>query len=111
MELNFDRLYQAIPQDPRAPFIFSSNLSISDIINALLVYIFPVVGLLLLIFIVIGGFLFLTSGGDPKKIQSAKAVLTTSFLLFIIVFSAFWITQIVGMILGIPDLYIVGSRY
>lgn len=109
MQLNFDRLYQSIPQSPTSPIVFSRDLTISRIIDVLIIYIFPIVGLLLLIFILVGGFLLLTSGGDPKRAQSARIVLTNAFAGFVVVFSAFWITQMIGIMLGIPDIRNVGT--
>jgi len=110
MRLNFDTLYQSIPQSPSAPFIFGRELTLADVINTLITYLFPIVGLLLLVSLIVGGFLLLTSGGDPKRIQVAKSVLTSSFSGFLVVFSAFWITQFIGIMLGVSEIEEVGME-
>lgn len=75
--------------------------SIGDIVSELLKYLFPLAGLLLLLYLLFGGFQLMTSGGDPKKMQEAKGKLTNALVGFIIVFIAYWLVQIVGKILGI----------
>jgi hypothetical protein len=53
--------------------------------------------------IIVAGFLYITSAGDPKKVQAAKELLTAAItgLLFLI-FSAF-ILRVIGVdILGLP---------
>lgn len=74
------------------------------IINALLPYIFSAAGILLLIYLVFGGFQFLTSGGDPGKTAAARSKITNALLGIGIVFTAYWIVQVVGMFLGISQI-------
>ncbi|OGM10794.1 hypothetical protein A2Z22_02820 [Candidatus Woesebacteria bacterium RBG_16_34_12] len=78
-------------------------LTLGNIINALLDYILPLTGILLLLFLIYGGFQYMTSGGDPRKAEMARRVITYAIIGFIIVFLAFWIVQIVSKILGIPQ--------
>lgn len=75
--------------------------SIGAIISELLPYLFAGAGLLLLLYLLFGGFQLMTSGGDPKKMQEAKGKLTNALVGFIIVFVAYWLVQIVGTTLGI----------
>lgn len=75
--------------------------SIGNIVSELLKYLFPFAGLLLLLYLLFGGFSLMTSGGDPKAVQSAKGKITNALIGFIIVFAAYWIVQIIGTILGI----------
>ena len=59
-----------------------------------------------LLFIIYGGFLVITSKGDPQKVQAGKSMLTSAIsgLLFII-FSLFILKLIGVKILDIPDFF------
>lgn len=93
--------FQSLGQNPTG-FRLDEFTTFAQIINSLLDYVFPLAGLLLLIYLLYGGFQYLTSGGDPKKIESAKKILTYAITGFVIIFIAFWLVQIVSRILGIP---------
>ena len=64
-------------------------------------YILLAAGLLLLLYLLYGGFQYLTSAGDPKKTQEAQAKITQALVGFVIVFGAFWIVQILANVLGL----------
>lgn len=76
-------------------------LNVGGAISLLLTYIFPLSGILLLFFLISAGFDLMTAAGDPKKTEAAKEKLTSAIVGFIIVFTAFWIYQIVKYVLGI----------
>ncbi|HBL51955.1 MAG: hypothetical protein A3D24_00615 [Candidatus Blackburnbacteria bacterium RIFCSPHIGHO2_02_FULL_39_13] len=85
-----------------ATFNFSSG-SIGDIISAIIPILFFIAGFILLLMIVLGGFGYMTSMGDPKAAESAKAKITHALTGFIIIFIAYWLVQILGMIFGIAQ--------
>lgn len=93
-QINFDTLKQAIGVKPELS-------SFGSIISELLLYLFPLAGLLLLLYLLFGGLQMMTSAGDPKKMEGAKQKLTNALIGFIIVFASYWIVQIVGKVLGI----------
>lgn len=64
-----------------------------------IIFIFAGVGLLLML--LSGGFTFLTSAGDTKKLEQGKQTLTNALLGFIIVFASFWLVQGLGIIFGL----------
>jgi hypothetical protein len=101
--INFSKLYGAI-QTGSGAFSFSEDLTLGNIISALLSFIFPLAGLILLLFIILGGFRYMTSAGDPKAIQSAKSLITTAFMGFIIIFLAYWLTRLVATVLGLEQI-------
>jgi len=80
--------------------------TLADVVNALNFFIFPAAGLLLLIYLVYGGFSYMTSRGDPKAIEAAKGKITGALVGFLIVFVAFWIVQGVGIVLGLPNIIV-----
>jgi len=83
-------------------FKFSGNQGdIGSIVSSFLNYLFPLAGILLLLYLIFGGFSLMTSGGDPKAVQAAKSKITNALIGFIIVFTSYWLVQILGTILGI----------
>lgn len=79
---------------------FGSSGTIADIVSGLMPYIFAGIGIVLLLFLISGGFTLMFSAGDPQKVQKGKTVLTNALIGFVIVFVAYWIVQIVGLVFG-----------
>ncbi len=77
---------------------------IGSLVSSLLALVFPIAGIILLLLLLAGGFSLMTSSGDPKAMQSAKSKITSAIIGFVIVFAAYWITEIIGLILGLPDI-------
>ena len=77
------------------------NATLGAVVTAILPYIFFFAGLLLLIYIIIGGYRLMFSQGDPKSIADGKTKVTQALIGFIIIFAAYWIVQLVGMVLGL----------
>ncbi len=59
-----------------------------------------VAGVALFMWLIIGGFKYLTSGGDPKKLEEAKHTLTYAFLGFVLIVSAYIILNIIATFFG-----------
>ena len=78
--------------------------SIGFVVSELLKIIFPIAGFALLLYLLYGGYQLMLSRGDPKAIQDAKAKITYALIGFFIVFVTFWVVQLIGRILGIPDI-------
>lgn len=79
--------------------------SLSLIVSRSLYFVYAIAGIGLLVYFIGGGFGYLTSSGDPKKTEAAKNTITTALLGFIIIFAAFWITQIVNYIFGLGSAF------
>lgn len=77
---------------------FKGTSTIGEIVTAALNYIYAFAGIGLLIYLIVAGFAYLTSAGDPKKLEVAKGKLTTALIGFIIVITAFWVTQIANYV-------------
>ena len=86
-------------QEPEG-FKFSGG-TIGDIITKLLPYVFVLAGLGLFVYLIIGGFELLTSGGDPGKAKSAQGKITSAVIGFVIIFISYWLVRIIEIILGI----------
>lgn len=81
---------------------FSGEATIASFFNLGIVnIIFFVAGIALLFYVITAGLSMMTSRGDPKALEGAKARLTYAVYGFIIIFTAYWIVQVVGLLLGI----------
>ena len=62
------------------------------------------VGLLLFIMLVMAGFKYLTSGGDPKATESAKNTMTYAILGLIAIVASYLILRLISQFTGIENL-------
>jgi len=77
--------------------------SLSTLITLLLQNALVIAGLLLLALLIFGGFTFIMGAGssDPKKTQQATGILTNVLIGFAIVFTAYFIIQIIEVLTGL----------
>jgi hypothetical protein len=54
----------------------------------------------LFLMLVVGGFKYITSGGDPKSVESAKNTLTYAIFGMVLLASAFLILRFIGVFTG-----------
>jgi len=60
---------------------------------------FPIAGMTVLIYFLVGGYQIMLSGGNPKNIEQGKSKITHAVIGFLIIFVAYWLVQaIVGML-------------
>lgn len=64
----------------------------------LISYIFAIAALILIFMIISSGYTLLTSAGNPEAMEKAKKRLTAALTGFLVVISAFWIFQLVGLL-------------
>ncbi len=79
------------------------NASIGAIVSQALTYVFAFAGIGLLLAIIWSGFTLMLSAGDAKKMEAGKSMLTNAVIGFILIFAAFWIVQILGVVFGWPS--------
>ena len=79
---------------------FGGQITLGSILSGSIKYIFLFAGIGLLLMLLGSGFTFMTSGGDPKKMEKAKGQLTNALVGFLIIFVAFWLVQAAGYIFG-----------
>ena len=58
-------------------------------------------GIVLFILLLVGGFKFITSGGDPKAVESAKKTLTSAIAGLFIILASYLIMILISNILGV----------
>ncbi len=83
---------------------FGSTTSLGTIVAAAVPWIFTIAGMLLLVYLVFGGLQLMLSQGDPKNAQAAKSHITNALVGFIIIFVAYWVVQLVGIIFGLDQI-------
>ncbi|MCL4360422.1 hypothetical protein M1555_04205 [Patescibacteria group bacterium] len=58
----------------------------------------------LFVMLLVGGFTFLMSGGDQKKLDAAKGTLTSAIVGIVVVISAYLILRTIGVITGVSQI-------
>ncbi len=77
------------------------NDSLGTIVSKLLPHIFVLGGLLMLVMFLYGGLQLLISAGDPEGIREGKAKVTWALVGFLLIFSSYFIGQIIETVFGI----------
>jgi uncharacterized membrane protein len=72
--------------------------------QGLLSYIFVIAGVVLLVMLIIGGIGLMTSGGNPDKVKANYSRITSGLIGFLIIFVAYFVAQLVQVMLGIDFL-------
>lgn len=94
-------IYSAnLPTDPLA----GKFGTVSDIISAILPYIYVLAGLILLLMLISGGLGLMTSAGNPDKTKAAQGKITGALIGFIIIFVSYFVARIVETVFGIKFL-------
>ncbi len=63
-------------------------------------YALGLAGIVLFVLLLIGGFKYITSGGDPKAVESAKGTLTHAILGLVIILGAYLILVLIKALTG-----------
>ena len=75
---------------------------IVDIIANIISLLAPTAAIAVFIMIVVAGFQFLTSGGDPKAVAAARTTLTYAILGAILVVVVFLVLLLISSVTGLP---------
>ena len=67
--------------------------SIPSIVDSILGYLFPLAGLIAVIFIIQGGYMWIISAGDPSKVKQAQGTLTWAVIGLIVILVIFSVLQ------------------
>jgi len=95
LSLNLDTIRDTALPD------FKFKGSFTDIVKNLLPYIFSIAGIILLLYLILGGLQLMFAGGDPKKVQASWSKITNAVIGFVIIFVAYWVVQLVANVLNI----------
>lgn len=58
-------------------------------------------GIVLFVLLIVGGFKFITSGGDPKAVESARKTITSAIAGLIIILVSYLILVLISNITGV----------
>lgn len=100
-------VYAQMPEDWKGRCVSTTDPDVATIqgLECLFVNIVrvltPIAGLLLFIMLIIGSFKYLTSGGDPKKTQSAQQTFTWAIAGIVIFFGIWFVLQLIKTITGV----------
>lgn len=78
--------------------------NLGEIINATIPFLFGIAGLILLLYLLWGGFMLMTSQGDAKGVEAAKTKITHAVIGFVIIFIGYWLVQLLGLITGVGQI-------
>lgn len=76
----------------------------ASVVTGITNYIYVLAGIGLLIVILSAGFTLLTSAGDAKAMEKGKKGLTNGITGFVIIFVAYWLVQITGIVFGMKGI-------
>ena len=82
--------------DRCAPALGGLNTVFSNVVEVALWF----GGIILFIMLLVGGFKYITSGGDPKSVEGAKRTLTFAIIGFVLLASAFLILRFIAYFTG-----------
>lgn len=73
---------------------------LADIISKIIGIMTIVAGLWFMFQFIIGGYSYMTAGGDPKKMSDATAKITSALIGLVVIVAAYAITSLLGELLG-----------
>lgn len=79
----------------------ASDVTIGLIISSILKLLMPLAGILLFIYLVMGGYDFLLSMGNPEKIKSAKGKITNALIGFFLLIFSYLLVRLIAKILNL----------
>ncbi len=79
----------------------ASFKSLEAIFSNILNIAIALAGVLLFVMLIIGGFSFLTSGGDPEKVKKAGGILTWAIAGFVLLIASWFILRFLSQFTGI----------
>lgn len=100
-ELECNTFFQAISCAFQRQGTYGRFITPGGIISTAMPYVFGLAGTVLFVMIVWGALEIMLGATDAKKADSGKQRITAAIVGFLILFSAFWIGQIVQIIFGI----------
>ena len=94
--------YEDIPEFAKSPLV--RWRTIGEVFSEALKYIYIFAGLGVFIYLLLGGFELMTSGGDPAGISAGAGKIKNAILGFVIIFASYWLVQIIEVIFGMTIL-------
>lgn len=90
--------------DPNTGSVIHQISDLECIIKNVFNLIIPFAGLAAFVVLIVGGFSYLTSAGDPKKVQQAQGTITGAIIGIIVTLAVWFIFQLIKVITGVDVL-------
>ncbi|KKR43388.1 hypothetical protein A2434_03280 [Candidatus Woesebacteria bacterium RIFOXYC1_FULL_41_14] len=74
---------------------------LGDVFKSIVSYALGFAGIVLLVLLLVGGFRFITSGGDPKAVEGAKKTLTSAIIGLVVILVSYLILVLIKRITGV----------
>ena len=92
---------QAINITPGGQFAGLNDITIANIISALIVLVLVIAALIFFFMLVWGGIRYITSGGDKAQTEAARGQITAALIGLVIVFAAWAIINLIQIFFNI----------
>lgn len=92
---------EVVPPTPGAAPDVATLKGLETVFFNAVAVILALAGIALFIMLIIGGFKFMSAGGDQQKNQAARQTLTYAFIGFIVIVAAFLILRFVSVFTGV----------
>ncbi|OGV93199.1 hypothetical protein A3B57_04220 [Microgenomates group bacterium RIFCSPLOWO2_01_FULL_47_10] len=73
----------------------------TDWLSSILPNAYILAGVLLFIYLLVGGFMMITSAGSSKDTGQAQQMITNAIIGFVLVFASYWIIQLIEILTGL----------
>lgn len=80
------------------------SLTVPNIVPVVIRVVLIVAALIALVFLIIGGIKWITSGGDKAQVESARGTITSALIGLVVVFAAWAIIRLIELFFGIQIL-------
>lgn len=77
--------------------------TLGGLVNTVIQFLIPLSAVILLFVLIWGGYEFLMSRGEPGKVKSAQAKITSGIIGFVIIILAYSITKLLAFIFNLGD--------
>ncbi|MCR4324717.1 MAG: pilin [Candidatus Curtissbacteria bacterium] len=74
---------------------------ILDVLQRIISLLAPAAGIAFFVMLIVGGFKYITSGGDPKNVGQAQSILTYAVIGIVLVVASWLILQLIGRVTGV----------
>jgi len=65
------------------------------VLDNILKYIFPLAGLICVVFVIVGGYMWMSAAGDPSRVKAAQNTLTWAIIGLIVVLLAVAVIEVI----------------
>lgn len=90
---------------------FTKDYSLQQVVAGVINIAFMAAGLVAVIYLIIGGFRYVTSGGNAEAIEGAKGTILNAIIGLVVIFISFLLVQYILGAMGINSMFNPGAEY